>query len=300
MRSAIIPAMKSYADIRGDGGSDVLGQVVAQQAAVRAALAGVRHRVAIGSGKGGVGKSTVTMALAQAFLARGRRVAILDADLNGPCQAQMAGLTGTPWIPGETGMVLPRRADGLGVVSMGSLLEAARPLTFASVAHGEEQTWRGTREMATLTQLLAGVEWGELDLLLFDLPPGAERTRQFADLLGEGTRFVLVTIPSDLSHGVVARAVTAVEGSAARLLGYVENMAGYACRGCGEVRPLFPVAATRQPLAVPCLGELPFDPDLALLCDRGWPAGGTHADLPALRAAAVVAERLETILESLR
>ena len=103
--------MKTYRDIVGDGGSNLVGQIEAQQAAVAEALAGVRHRLAVGSGKGGVGKSTVTAALARALRRQGKAVAILDADFNGPCQARLAGLDAAPWIPGESGLALPRSAE---------------------------------------------------------------------------------------------------------------------------------------------------------------------------------------------
>lgn len=289
--------MKTYFDIQGDGGSGILGQVHAFHGAIAESLTGVRRRVAIGSGKGGVGKSSVTMALAQVLRRRGQTVAILDADFNGPCQAQLAGLQGVPWLPGERGLVLPHRRDGIGVVSFGSVLAEARPTEFESVSRGDEFTWRATKEFTVFGQLLASVEWGELDFLLLDLPPGAERTLQFAEFLGAGTVFVLVTIPSDLSRGVVARSITALEKTGAQVLGYVENMAGYLCPGCTEVRPLFPPSSV--PLALPCLGSVPFDPQLAALCDRGWPEHETAA-LGSLAAIETVADNLLRALENPR
>ena len=294
--------MKSYHDIAGDGGSDVLGQVEARHRSVRDALSRVGRVLAVGSGKGGVGKSTVTMALARAFREDGHRVAILDADLNGPCQAHLAGLEGAPLVPleGSGRLAVPRRPDGIGVVSLGSVLPGGSPLTFETVSHGEEQTWRGTRELALLLQLLGSVEWGELDLLLVDLPPGAERTVQYADLLApvvqpaERLGFVMVTVPSDVSRGVVARSLAALAGRPVRLLGYVENMAGYFCRGCGEVQPLFPEPTV--PLDAACLGRLPFDPSLAELCDHGWPAGSeVEQGSAAYRAARQIAAHLDSL-----
>jgi len=281
--------MKSYSDIAGDGGSNVVGQIGEQRREIARALAGVRRLVAVGSGKGGVGKSTLTMALARALAGRGDAVAILDADFNGPTQAQMAGLAGTPWVPAGRGLGLPRRRDGIGVVSLGSLLPAGGELRFATVSRGEQHTWRATREFAVLGQLLRTVEWGELDWLLVDLPPGAERTVQYAEFLPGPAAFVLVTIPSDLARGVVARSLSALAGTGAPIAGYVENMAGYWCADCGEVKPLFPAAAV--PLDAPCLGRVPFDPRLAELCDRGWPAG-SDGPSEALRAVSEVADRL--------
>ena len=289
--------MKRYADIPGDGGSGVVAQVVEQRQAMAEALAGVRQVVAVASGKGGVGKSTVTAALAHALIASGKRVAVLDADLNGPCQAAMGGLEGRPWVPGERGLAMPRRADGLGIVSLGSLLSEGQSLRFAgTVSHGAEQVWRGTREAAFLGQVLAAVRWGTLDVLLVDLPPGPERTAQLAALLGARASFVLVTIPSAVARRVVERSIDALARAGGRVLGYVENMAGYACGGCGEVRPLFPPGAA---LPLRCLGHIPFDPALAALCDGGWPAdaGEPARSSPAILAAGATASALLDLLE---
>lgn len=290
--------MKSYADIVGDGGSDVVGQVSAQKETIAAALSGVRRRLAVASGKGGVGKSTLTLALARALARRDRRVAIFDADFNGPTQAQIAGLAGRPWVPGPRGLALPRRPDGIGVVSLGSPLAAGAELRFDTVSRGEQHTWRATREFAMLGQLLGAVDWGDQDVLLFDLPPGAERTVQYAEYLGPETDFLMVTIPSDVAHGVVARSLAALAGTGSRAIGYVENMAGYWCAECGAVRPLFPESTAD--LGVPRLGRVPFDPRLAALCDRGWPVDEEPAveAAGALAAIAAVAARIDAAPEA--
>ena len=231
--------MKRYHDIVGDGGSRVLEQVAEQRARVTDGLAGVRHLVAVGSGKGGVGKSTLTLHLAGALRARGLRIAILDADFNGPSQARMAGVQGALFVPGSHKVALPRTTNGIAVFSMGSMIPESEALEFESAAHGESHTWRATREFALLGEILGSFEWGALDLLMFDLPPGAERTVQYADFLGPRTSFVLVTIPSEVARGVVARSVAALSKGPNRLLGYVENMSGYYCRDCNAIKPLF-------------------------------------------------------------
>ena len=231
--------MKGYHDIVGDGGSGILEQVADQRARITDGLAGVRHLVAVGSGKGGVGKSTLTLHLAGALRARGLRIAILDADFNGPSQARMAGVQGALFVPGSKKVALPRTSNGIGVFSMGSMIPESEALEFESAAQGESHTWRATREFALLGEILGSFEWGELDLLMFDLPPGAERTVQYADFLGPRTSFVLVTIPSEVSRGVVARSVAALSKGPNRLLGYVENMSGYYCRDCNDIKPLF-------------------------------------------------------------
>ena len=314
--------MKHYNDIIGDGGSGVLEQVAGQRSRIADGLAGVRHLVAVGSGKGGVGKSTLTLHLAGALRARGLRIAILDADFNGPSQARMAGVQGALFVPGSHKVALPRSSNGIAVFSMGSLIPESEALEFASTAHGESHTWRATREFALLGEILGAFEWGALDLLMFDLPPGAERTVQYADFLGPRTSFVLVTIPSEVARGVVARSVAALSKGPNRLLGYVENMSGYYCRECDALKPLFlspdqhppglrPPAgaagtsaeaeASARPeasdLGIPRLGTVPFDPELARHCDRGMPLDDLSRT-PAGRALAHVAQQLLDSLES--
>jgi ATP-binding protein involved in chromosome partitioning len=323
-----VKKVKGYHDIVGDGGSRVLEQVADQRTRITDGLAGVRHLVAVGSGKGGVGKSTLTLHLAGALRARGLRIAILDADFNGPSQARMAGVQGALFVPGSHKVALPRTRNGIGVFSMGSLLPESEALEFESAAQGESHTWRATKEFALLGEILGSFEWGALDLLMFDLPPGAERTVQYADFLGARTSFLLVTIPSEVSRGVVARSVAALSKGPNRLLGYVENMSGYYCRDCNAIKPLFhsdrgasprrtPLRAhSRGPhdprsvragralgapevsdLEIPCLGTVPFDPELARHCDMGIP----FAELPETpvgRALEHVAQQLLDSLES--
>ena len=294
--------MKRYHDIVGDGGSGILEQVAEQRTRITEGLAGVRHLVAVGSGKGGVGKSTLTLHLAGALRARGLRIAILDADFNGPSQARMAGVQGALFVPGSHKVSLPRTRNGIAVFSMGSVIPESEALEFASAAHGESHTWRATREFSLLGEILGSFEWGALDLLMFDLPPGAERTVQFADFLGlfdkaQGkprVSFLLVTIPSEVARGVVARSVAALSKGPNRLLGYVENMSGYYCRDCDAVKPLF-VSSDTPRLGIPCLGTVPFDPELARLCDGGVPFAEL-GDTPVRRALDLVAQQL---LESL-
>lgn len=296
--------MKTYHDIAGDGGSRILEQVAGQRARIAEGLAGVRHLVAVGSGKGGVGKSTLTMHLAQVLRGRGLRLAILDADFNGPSQARMAGVQRTVFVPppspggggagGSEKVALPRSPSGIGVFSMGSVIPEPEALDFESAAPGESHTWRATREFALLGEILASFDWGELDLLMVDLPPGAERTVQYADFLGPRTSFVLVTLPSEVSRGVVARSVAALSKRAHRTLGYVENMSGYYCRGCNALRPLFGSAESAV-LGIPCLGTVPFDPELARHCDLGRALQPSES--PVGEALDRIAQRLLDVLD---
>jgi ATP-binding protein involved in chromosome partitioning len=270
--------MKTYYDIVGDGGSRVLDQVIEQRARITDGLAGVRQLVAVGSGKGGVGKSTLTLQLANVLRCRGLRVAILDADFNGPSQARMAGVQGAVFVPGNRKVSLPRTGSGIGVFSMGSVIPESEALDFESAARGESHTWRATREFALLTEILGSFEWGELDFL----PPR--------------TSFLLVTCPSEGARGVVSRSVAALSTRSNRVLGYVENMSGYFCRDCNAIKPLFPATQSTE-LRIRCLGTVPFDPELALLCDRGIPLT-EHPETPIGRALDDVAQQLLNSLES--
>jgi len=298
--------MKGYHDIVGDGGSRILDQVAEQRSRITDGLAGVRHLVAVGSGKGGVGKSTLTLHLAGALRARGLRIAILDAEFNGPSLARMAGVQVALFVPGSHKVSLPRTKNGIAVFSMGSVIPESEALEFESAAQGESHTWRATREFALLGEILASFEWGALDLLMFDLPPGAERTVQYADFLGPRASFLLVTIPSEVARGVVARSVAALSKGAfdgaqgrpnRRLLGYVENMSGYYCRDCDAIKPLFISSDEPAVLRIPCLGTVPFDPELARHCDRGFPLEDLP-NTPVGRALDHVAQQLLDSLES--
>jgi ATP-binding protein involved in chromosome partitioning len=241
----------------------------------------------------------LTTHLAGALRARGLRIAILDADFNGPTQARMAGVQGGIFVPPPSPkgsgaargkVALPRTANGIGVFSMGSLVPETEALEFESAAHGESHTWRATKEFALLGEILRSFEWGTLDVLLFDLPPGAERTVQYADFLGPRASFLLVTIPSEVARGVVARSVAALSKGSHRLLGYVENMSGYYCRDCNAIKPLF-TSPEASGIEIPCLGTVPFDPELARHCDQGIPFAGPR-DTPVGLALDQIAQRL--------
>ena len=286
--------IKSYFDLEGDGGSNVMEQVLSQKAEIEKRLSGIKEMVAIASGKGGVGKSTLSMQLAVALNAMGNSVCILDADFNGPSLARLSGLGETALIPGAEGLIVPRTERGIGVLSMGTIVPETEAVDFTSVASGESHVWRATKEFSTLAEFLRGTDWGELDFLLIDLPPGAERCFQFAEFFGKKTRFLMVTIPSDVSQGVVSRSVVAVEKAESTIIGYVENMSGYYCAETSELRPLFPRGDLK--LDYPLLGQVPFDPELARNCDKGR----TIEDMPDTPVARAIFEIGREILKILK
>ena len=279
-----VTKVKRYHDIVGDGGSRVLEQVAEQRTRITDGLAGVRHLVAVGSGKGGVGKSTLTLHLAGALRARGLRIAILDADFNGPSQARMAGVQGACSFRAATRSRSRGRGTGSRFSRWARSIPESEALEFESAAQGESHTWRATREFALLGEILGSFEWGALDLLMFDLPPGAERTVQYADFLGPRTSFLLVTIPSEVARGVVARSVAALSKGPNRVLGYVENMSGYYCRDCNAIKPLFaspepigpgdPLPRDRPIRSRACTPLRSGDPARGTARNTRWPCSG--------------------------
>ena len=285
--------MKRYRDIAGDGGSNIVGQVEAQQARLTARLRDVRAIVAVVSGKGGVGKSSVTANLAAACAHAGDRVGVLDADLNGPTMAKMLGVRGAARAVGGGGVTPPTSALGIRVMSMDlRLADDATPLAWQAPSQAEAHTWRGSMEANALREFLADTEWGALDLLLVDLPPGTDRLATVTGLLPALAGMIVVTIPSDVSSLVVRKSITTARQVGAPVLGVIENMAG-----------LFPGAGGEQlakESGVPFLGRVPFDPELAAAADRGEPYVTAAPDTPAARALAALAVRLRDTLAAPR
>ena len=282
--------MKKYKDIVGDGGSNVVAQVGEQQARLGRRLDAVRFVVAVVSGKGGVGKSTVTANLAAAWASTGWRVGVLDADLNGPSMAKMFGVRGRALAVAGDAVDPPRSAIGVKVMSMDLLLSSdAEPLTWHAPTQQEAHTWRGTMEAQALREFLADTAWGELDALVLDLPPGTDRLTTVASLVPVLAGTVIVTIPSEVSQLVVRKSITVAQQAKTPVLGLIENMAG-----------LFPgpdAAKLAAEAGIPFLGDVPFDRGLSLASDRGDPFVVTEPATPAARAFSAIATKIRDGLE---
>ena len=285
--------MKRYRDITGDGGSNIAAQVGAQQARLAARLSTVGAVVAVVSGKGGVGKSTVTANVAACFARDGWRVGVLDADLNGPSMATMLGVRGRRLVVGATGVGAPEGALGIRVMSMDLLLPSDEaPLVWNAPTQAEAHTWRGAMEANALREFLADTDWGTLDALVIDLPPGSDRLATLTSLVPSLAGAIVVTIPSDVSHLVVRRSITAAAQSRTPILGLVENMTG-----------MFPGpggATLAEAAGIPFLGRVPFDPELARAADRGEPVIAVDPDRPVSRALSDVAAAVRNRLERVR
>ena len=273
---------KRYKDIAGDGGSNIERQVSEQHARLHARLAEVRAIVAVVSGKGGVGKSSLTANLAASWALEGRRVGVLDADLNGPSMATMLGVRGRRLVVGAEGVAPPEGALGVRVMSMDLLLPSDdAPLVWEAPTQAESHTWRGAMEANALREFLADTAWGALDVLLLDLPPGTDRLVTVASLLPTLSGTIVVTIPSEVAHLVVRKSITIAAQAKAPVLGLVENMAG-----------LFPgpsgVDLARE-AGIPFLGAVPFDPALAAAADLGEPLVASAPTCEAARALTAIA-----------
>jgi len=275
--------VKRYKDIAGDGGSNIAGQVEAQQGRLKRRLESVRAIVAIVSGKGGVGKSTLTASLACAFALDGLKVGVLDADLNGPTQAKVLGVRGRRLTVADGVVEPPATNLGVKVMSMDLLLPTdSAPLIWDAPVQDEAHTWRGAMEANALREFLADTNWGALDLLLLDLPPGTDRLSTIASLVPVLSGIVVVTIPSDVSHLVVRRSITAAANTRAPVLGLVENMSGL------FVGP--DAARLAADAGIPFLGSVPFDRALAVAGDQGDPFVASAPERMAAMALRRVAE----------
>ena len=225
-------------------------------------LPGVKQVVAIASGKGGVGKSTLSANLAVALAARGLRVGLLDADVYGPSQPRMLGVSGRPSSPGN-GIILPLRNHGVTVMSLGFMVEEEEAIV-----------WRGPMLMGALQQMLAQVQWGALDVLLVDLPPGTGDVQMTLCQKTQVAGAVVVSTPQDIALIDAKKGIDMFQRMETPILGIVENMAGFTCDGCGKTHYPFGHGGARaeaERLGVPFLGEVPLHLHIREAGDTGAP-----------------------------
>ena len=235
--------------------------------------------IAVASGKGGVGKSSVTVNLACALAAEGHRVGVLDADVWGFSVPRMMGVSGRP--VGFNDMILPLESHGVKIISMGFFVPEEQPVI-----------WRGPMLHKAIEQFLGDVYWGDVDFLLCDLPPGTgDVSISLASFL-PGAAMLVVTTPQDAARKVAERAGKMAERTNLRPIGVIENMSWFVCPHCGEREPIFGEGGGRtaaETLGVPLLGQVPLVPALRAGGDAGTPIVVSDPDSPAaeaLRAAA--------------
>lgn len=291
---------KRYGDLAGQGDrSGIVAQVTEQRQRVQARMATIRHKVAIMSGKGGVGKSALTVNLAAALAVRGNSVGVIDADLNGPSAAKMLGAREQSLRISENGVVPAIGVADIKVMSMDLLLpDEDTPVTWKHPGGLADDTfvWRGTIEASTLREFFADTLWGDLDYLLIDLPPGTDRFPNIAGLLPDLTGTIVVTIPSEASQFVVKKSLTLLKEMGTPILGLVENMVGYVCDHCGALGELFHAPLNGELLAehygLSYLGAVPFDPRMSSSTDVGFPLVLQHPDSATARALEEITEQV--------
>ncbi|MDF2119606.1 Mrp/NBP35 family ATP-binding protein [Roseiarcaceae bacterium H3SJ34-1] len=254
-----------------------------------AGIPGVKHIVAVASGKGGVGKSTTACNLALGLVALGLKVGMLDADIYGPSQPKLFGITGKPAIDAQRKMV-PHERYGVKVMSIGFLVDETQAMI-----------WRGPMVMSALGQMLRDVAWGELDVLVVDMPPGTGDAQltlaQQTPLAGA----VIVSTPQDLALLDARRGVAMFNKVSVPVLGVVENMSTFCCPNCGHVSPIFGHGGARheaEKLGVPFLGEIPLDMEIRETSDEGCPVMATNPSGAHAQAYLAIAQRVADALKT--
>lgn len=246
-------------------------------------IPGVNRLIAVASGKGGVGKSTVSANLACALAAQGRRVGLLDADVYGPSQPRMLGVSGRPASPdGKT--ILPLRNHGVTMMSIGLMTNEDQAVV-----------WRGPMLMGALQQMMMQVQWGALDVLIVDLPPGTGDVQMTLAQKAQVDGAVIVSTPQDVALLDARKGLDMFKQLKVPILGMIENMSTHICSNCGHEEHVFGhggVAAEAAKLGVPLLAEVPLDLQIRLASDGGAPIVVSQPDSPQAQAFHAIAKAL--------
>lgn len=274
--------MKTYEDLPSDGGSNIIDQVVSQREKLRARLDKIKHKISLMSGKGGVGKSSITVNMAACLALQGYKVGILDADLNGPSICKLLGVSNQEKLVITSEGVEPGKgALGIKIMSMDMLLPSADSPVMWTEGKDATAVWISTMESTALQELLKDTIWGELDYLLIDMPPGSDRIDNVRDLIPELDGVVEITIPSPISQHIVSKSITKSSLLGVSIIGLVENMATYVCPHCNEEGKLFEgedVAQLSKDKNIPLLGRIPFDTRMSRQTGTGKLFFEEHAD----------------------
>jgi len=261
-----------------------------QQMPQRQPIPGVKNLVAVASGKGGVGKTTVAVNLALALAKMGHAVGLLDADVYGPNVPIMLGTTQEP-LATVSQRIIPVESQGVKMISMGLLNPGDKPVI-----------WRGPMLHSVITQFLRSVEWGELDFLVIDLPPGTGDVQLTLIQTVAVTGAVVVTTPSTVALADVRKAIEMFRQVNVEVLGVVENMSTFACPHCGKPVDIFghgEGTKTAIEYSVPVLGEIEIDPRIRLGGDTGKPVAAQGETAPAARSLYKVAKAVTARLDEI-
>ena len=261
----------------------------ARPAARELAIPGVKALIAVASGKGGVGKSTVAVNLAVALANQGKKIGLLDADIYGPSVPHLLGLAGRK--PESDGKKLqPMLAHGIKAMSIGFLIDVDTPMI-----------WRGPMVVSALSQLMTDVDWGELDVLVMDLPPGTGDAQLTIAQRVRLSGAVIVSTPQDIALIDARKALAMFRKTQVPILGLVENMSTFVCPHCGEATPIFGHGGARETAAkldVPFFGEIPLTLALRETSDAGTPIAAAQPDSVEAKAFAALATQIWNALSS--
>jgi ATP-binding protein involved in chromosome partitioning len=253
-------------------------------------LQGVRFKIAVASGKGGVGKSTVSTNLSLALRSLGYTVGLLDADIYGPSQQMMLGIQGRPQIDERDEKIMPMENHGVKTMSLGLITDPDTPVI-----------WRGPMVMKALDQFLTDVKWGELDFMIIDLPPGTGDAQLTLTQKVPLTGAVVVTTPQDVALIDARKGLAMFRKVNVPVLGIIENMSYYICGHCGERTEIFGHGGgkkTAEMLGVPFLGEVPIDPKVVVGGDSGEPIVILDPESAAAQAFVQLARQVAAQVES--
>ena len=251
------------------------------------AMKRIKHRVVVFSGKGGVGKTTVAVNLAYAFAANGLKVGLLDADITGPNVPQMTGLVGGLGTQG--GMIVPSEVNGIKIISIASMVEGGTPII-----------WRGPLRSKVIDQFLGEADWGDLDVMIADLPPGTGDEVLTIAQRTSPEMAIVVTTPQEVALIDARRAANMAKKLEIKNIGIVENMSGLICPHCGERIDLFGSGGGEEEarkLGVLFLGKVPIDPQARAEADKGRPIVLQSPESPISKAFVNMATMIRQALE---
>jgi ATP-binding protein involved in chromosome partitioning len=260
-----------------------------QDASVRNSLGRIKNKFIVMSGKGGVGKTSTAVNLSIALALKGFQVGIMDVDLHGPDVPRMLGLEGMPDLNSNRKLTPLRYSDRLGVISMESFLPQ----------RDDAIIWRGPLKFSAIRQFIADVEWGDLDFLVIDAPPGTgDEPLTVAQQIPDA-RAIIVTTPQEVALADVRKSISFCRAVKLEIFGLVENMSGLACPHCGEKIDLFGAGGgerTATEMGIRFLGRIPIDPKMVACGDSGRSFQESYADSPVTHAFSAIADTMTSLI----